>query len=837
MKKTDSNDTPDELRPVVCHKLVRPPLEIANTMQGRFREHRQTGIAMLGIWLLLAGTLWATSALSAKPTVAELNTPPHDLLSAIQRYKYDTVLEFIDAPQALTAINDDGNTALHLAVRRGNGLLVELLLANGADPRALNKQEQMPVNLIRDRSSNSDNRRQLTDAFIQYYDNPDATSSRQQAQIRFFWAASRNDTKLARAALTSGADPNGTRSRLGQTVMHQVQQQQMVGELLSMGVDLNRVDRRGATPLRVALDNNRLRIVEALLDAGATINVDENQSDLASVIRSRGSDATEMVRLLLNSGAPLRQSEWMSAMRSRNGDTVHLLVAREDKFDFDSDDWELRIAEAVRMGGDTVAAALRSEPQIADYMDKRDQRDASARKQSLDAFGDWIGPHGLVLSLLMLLFALLSALAGKTVCRKLLPYLALVAVSTVVMTHLFIFTTTIEMAIGEFRFFGERTPALGYLLYVLLDGSALTTGLSMAILFWNVPYLKAPGRLILVPACIVFFVTLCILVLHNTEQISWPTAAYQQLTGFDDYVAEKARQSEQRSTKRAAAYKLAEEKQARMYNKPLFVAIKQNNVNAVAEALATELPVDTRNPSGQTALLYAMNYGNSTEIVRMLLDAGADVNATGKGENQPIHALLYRNSRETTLEVLQLLLRAGADANARTSNRETPLCIMERAQKTLLTKEIKNTLHAHGARFRYTDQCVLGLYKKDPGILKKIESPATELNSRERYAKLTDQFGDYNASALWQAAYELKVEYTHLLLDLGADIESRDTKRGMTPLQAAIYNSRFHPDRGRPMVALLLSLGANREAVAWDGTTMAELDEHGLLASTSDAGL
>jgi hypothetical protein len=109
-------------------------------MQGRLRKRRQTGGPMLGIWLLLAGTLWATSVLGTAPTVAELNTPPHDLLTAIQRHKFDTVVEFIDAPQALTTTNKDGDTALHLAVRRGNGFLVELLLAYGADPEAVNRQ-------------------------------------------------------------------------------------------------------------------------------------------------------------------------------------------------------------------------------------------------------------------------------------------------------------------------------------------------------------------------------------------------------------------------------------------------------------------------------------------------------------------------------------------------------------------------------------------------------------------------------------------------------------------------------------------------------------------------
>ncbi len=137
MNQLITNDTPDELRPVVSHKLVGPPLDVANTMLGRLWKRLQTGGSLLGIWLLLAGTLWATSVLGTAPTVAELNTPPHDLLSAISRYKFNTVVEFIDAPQALTATNEDGDTALHMAVRRGNGILVELLLAYGADSEAV----------------------------------------------------------------------------------------------------------------------------------------------------------------------------------------------------------------------------------------------------------------------------------------------------------------------------------------------------------------------------------------------------------------------------------------------------------------------------------------------------------------------------------------------------------------------------------------------------------------------------------------------------------------------------------------------------------------------------
>ncbi len=121
------------------------------------------------------------------------------------------------------------------------------------------------------------------------------------------------------------------------------------------------------------------------------------------------------------------------------------------------------------------------------------------------------------------------------------------------------------------------------------------------------------------------------------------------------------------------------------------------------------------------------------------------------------------------------------------------------------------------------------VYARDPAVLAYIEAAPDTLDALQPFRKLDDEFGPYEASPLWQAAYSRDLNRVRLLLALGANIESRDTKQGMTPLQAAVNQSRHSPNKGRPMVSLLLASGANHKAIAWDGSTFAELDEHGLV--------
>lgn len=76
-------------------------------------------------------------------------------------------------------------------------------------------------------------------------------------------------------------------------------------------------------------------------------------------------------------------------------------------------------------------------------------------------------------------------------------------------------------------------------------------------------------------------------------------------------------------------------------------------------------------PEGWTPLHLAAHFGH-TSAVRSLLDAGADVHARSKNElaNQPLHAAV---AGQASLELLALLLDGGADVNATQHGGFTPL--------------------------------------------------------------------------------------------------------------------------------------------------------------------
>jgi uncharacterized protein len=100
----------------------------------------------------------------------------------------------------------------------------------------------------------------------------------------------------------------------------------------------------------------------------------------------------------------------------------------------------------------------------------------------------------------------------------------------------------------------------------------------------------------------------------------------------------------------------------------LITAIRQNDVAAVSSALSggrVELSADD---TGTTPLMYAALVG-SPQIIRLLIDHGAQVNASNRFGAT---ALMWASSRT---ENVRTLLECGADVKARTSNGGTALVV------------------------------------------------------------------------------------------------------------------------------------------------------------------
>ena len=106
----------------------------------------------------------------------------------------------------------------------------------------------------------------------------------------------------------------------------------------------------------------------------------------------------------------------------------------------------------------------------------------------------------------------------------------------------------------------------------------------------------------------------------------------------------------------------------------LYLAIKLDNPKAVKLLLAAGCDVETKNDSdtsgwaGETSLL-AATFWRRIEIAELLIQAGANVNATTEKHVLPLHEAV----RMEYPEMVKLLLKNGADAQAVDHTGRTPL--------------------------------------------------------------------------------------------------------------------------------------------------------------------
>ncbi|MEM4367330.1 MAG: ankyrin repeat domain-containing protein [Candidatus Anstonellales archaeon] len=119
--------------------------------------------------------------------------------------------------------------------------------------------------------------------------------------------------------------------------------------------------------------------------------------------------------------------------------------------------------------------------------------------------------------------------------------------------------------------------------------------------------------------------------------------------------------------------------ESKMRDKALMHAICYKQNKMAAELLGRGVSVDATDERGMTALMYAAMAKNY-EGAKMLIERGADVNATSEGRNA-----LFFAAEAGDIDIVRLLAEKGADPFVKDFNGQTP-------KKVAKTEEIKKFL-------------------------------------------------------------------------------------------------------------------------------------------------
>ncbi len=177
------------------------------------------------------------------------------------------------------------------------------------------------------------------------------------------------------------------------------------------------------------------------------------------------------------------------------------------------------------------------------------------------------------------------------------------------------------------------------------------------------------------------------------------------------------------------------------------------------------------------------HFPNNTDTARALIAAGVDVNAPCINElhsETPLHNAASCDD----VEILDMLLDAGADVNAGGGViAETPLA----DARAFLQLKCAHRLIERGATVPLADAATLGLLDRVKAFYTTEAAPTKEITS----------------GALWNACYGGQLETAQYLYSLGGDVNALPPWRPETTLDAAIRSKQ-----SEDVVRWLESVGA-----------------------------
>jgi len=220
---------------------------------------------------------------------------------------------------------------------------------------------------------------------------------------------------------------------------------------------------------------------------------------------------------------------------------------------------------------------------------------------------------------------------------------------------------------------------------------------------------------------------------------------------------------------------------------PLARAALRGHINTARLFIAFGADVNARDRTGWTPLHYTMRPwgtgGTNVRLARLLLEHGADPDAAMQDGRTLLHVAAARGE----IEAAKLLLSKGADANARDLEGCTPVLYAVNGGRTKMVGLLLDS-----GTDADPDELLLAEGRRRPW---PVESSG-ETDDTELVRLLLDRGADVNtkdehdgSTALHLAAALGRTETARLLLARGAKASAKD-RQGKTPRQRALTNGQ-----------------------------------------------
>jgi ankyrin repeat protein len=250
----------------------------------------------------------------------------------------------------------------------------------------------------------------------------------------------------------------------------------------------------------------------------------------------------------------------------------------------------------------------------------------------------------------------------------------------------------------------------------------------------------------------------------------------------------------------------------------LYEACADDNIEAVRDFLSDEqTDVNTPEKNGETPLHVAAG-GQNPQLVRLLIEHGANVNAKNNSLFTPMmYAAEYCKSSTAKLQTIKYLIEKGAEVNAQSKNGWTALMLVCKNGKPGAHRQkavehlIKKGADVNMATNYGWTALLLLFYEQDPGedglvISKMLIEKGADVNAKNKI-----QWTPFMSAVRFGEPSAEKLKTVRYLLKKGANVNAKN-KHQWTPLMHAVNNGKAGKEK-IALITLLIEKGASINAV------------------------